>query len=389
MSAPLHGSITRQLHAQILKKRREALGLQAPLDNSLPLPVTVDPKEAEQRELEGGTVIVGRASLKEYLEGMNRGWFGRVDDWDWEKSIGDDLDKDGMFDRKSDHSLVSLDSDPSLLEPTSGPTAPSTPYSPPASSLPGSLSFLSRPPPPSLSRPPQAGDLDTPPSIPESAHIPPYPLPPQAPILFVPFISRLGFRQIPWMMYDFFTERYRVKSGAEAALALIEGHTREFRGLTSGSPTSSDLLVDSASPSPSPSPSTTSSDTEFGKRTESWYKKAFRELPDRMATARRDYNTKLEERMRDVYDLEDGRRQLTDDEKKSTKPLPTIQDLKAERRKKELRWKGSEEGYEIVRPESAVAWDERMDGWLRVFELDPASAGAPIESDIGAGESSS
>ncbi|ORX34991.1 inner membrane protein import complex subunit Tim54-domain-containing protein [Kockovaella imperatae] len=375
MSAPLHGSITRQLQKQILQRRRRALGLEAAFESALPLPVQVDPKEAEQREMEGGTVIVGRASLKEYMEGLKRGWLGRVDDWDWEKSIGETLEKDGMFEKKvdvfpepeADAPTPSDQPPPPASTSTSTSPSPSSPlYPPPPSStgLSSSLSFLSRPPQPRPQSPmpygssPGAGSSASPPPIPESMHTPPYPLPPQPPILFVPFVSRLGFKQVPWMIYDFFTERHRVKSGAEAALALIEAQTRDFRGPTGAVSSSSSFSEPSREP-----------DTDFETASESWYKKAFKDLPERMATARKDYNAKLAERVQDVYDLEDGKRQLTDAEMKSTKSLTTIQDLKDERKKKELRWMGSEEGYDIVKPDTPVAWDERFDGWLKVYEL--------------------
>ena len=35
--------------------------------------------------------------------------------------------------------------------------------------------------------------------------------------------------------------------------------------------------------------------------------------------------------------------------------------------KKELRWRSDEKGWEIVRPESPVAWDARFSNVLRVF----------------------
>ncbi|OXG28667.1 mitochondrial import inner membrane translocase subunit TIM54 [Cryptococcus neoformans Ze90-1] len=70
-SVPLHGSITRQLHAAILLQRRQALGL-ARAAAPLSLPGVLDPAETQRRAVESGVVVVGRASLKEYLEGLRR-----------------------------------------------------------------------------------------------------------------------------------------------------------------------------------------------------------------------------------------------------------------------------------------------------------------------------
>jgi import inner membrane translocase subunit TIM54 len=46
-------------------------------------PGQMDPSLDAQRELEGGTVLVGRASFKEYMEGLKRGWMGGVNPGVW------------------------------------------------------------------------------------------------------------------------------------------------------------------------------------------------------------------------------------------------------------------------------------------------------------------
>ena len=290
----------------------------------LNLPGMLDPAEVEKRELEGGIVIVGRASLKEYIEGLKRGWFGRVDPWEWEKEVDEKLKYDGVFENPP----VVSENEPVELEPT-----PSRP-----NQLPGTFSFLSRP------QPPQAVPSlpDSTPTIPEEYHAPPNPLPPQPPIVLVPFIKRLGFKQVPWMIYDFFTERYRVESGSKAALALIENHIRPYDKAKDG---------------------------EFDRNAEEWYKKDTLKVHEKISEARKTYYDELVNKIQEVRDLRDGKRELSEDEKKSTKPLTTEADLIAQRRKKELRWMGQEEGWDIVRPEVEVGWDDRFDGVLRVYEL--------------------
>jgi len=329
--APLHGSITRQVHAAILAKRRQALGLEAP-PQLLSLPGQLNPAEVAQRELEGGTIVVGRATLKEYMEGLKRGWLGKVDAWEWEKSVDDELKYDGVFASPPSESPATTDD---IIDP-----APTTPTLPTA--LTGSLSILSRRPPPL--NPAAAGSVpDTNGQLPEYYHTPPSPLPPQAPIMLLPFTSHMGFKQIPWMIYDFFTERYRVKAGAEAALALIENNTRSF----------------------------TRDDLNFDRQSEDWYKKAWAELPNKIADLRANYYKDLTPKLESVRALAKGEREMTDDEKKSTAPLKTEADLMEERRKKELRWKGQEEGWEIVQKDREVTWDDRFEEWLQVYDAPP------------------
>lgn len=337
--APLYGSITRQVHADILSKRRKAIGLDAtPLPMSLP--GALDPAGAAQRELEGGSIIVGRATLKEYLEGLRRGWEGGVGKWKWEDEIEELMKGDGVFEAKAEP----------IMEDTTVPVSDATPSQQPSVT---GLSFLSRPQPIPV---PAAQSPDAPESIPAQYHIPPSPLPPQPPLLLVPWLNPLGFKQIPRMVYDFFTERYRVREGAELAWALINQETRPFVG-TSASNVG--LGLDS---------SLAKSDLEFDTSTENWYKSKFATLPERLQKARDDYYPELATRLQSVRDLASGARELTKEEAKSDKPLTTEDDLKKERLKKELRWKGMVEGWEIVRPEREVTWRDGWEGWLRVFK---------------------
>ncbi len=342
LPSPLHGSITRQIQASILRKRRQNLKLE-PRPPTLDLPGTLDPKAVEERELEGGVVLVGRASLKEYFEGLRRGWLGGVDGWEWEKEVEEKLKGDGVFEGNEEEEVRPDQSEfpPDQAESADGSTIPSglPTISPPVSSLPSGLSFLSRPPLPlpSLSN---SANSTTPAAIPSSYRIPPNPLPPQPPLLLLPFVNHLGIKQFPYVIYDFFTERHRVRTGAEAALALILGPTRPLER----------------------------TELDFGRDTEKWYTKSFAKLPERIETARKDYYSALEPRLQAVRDLANGERELSDAEKKSSKPLVTEENLREERRKRELRWFGNMDGYEIVRKENEVAWDDRFEGWLRVFE---------------------
>ena len=329
LEAPLYGSVARQIHAAVLKKRRQSLGLeQTPLPMNFP--GALDPKVLERRELEGGVVLVGRASLKEYMEGLRRGWEGGVNEWHWEKEVEGRLVGDGVFDPpESSEEVMKEEGVPASSD---QPTV--------ASPIPSRFTSFSRPPL-STSPPPFPSSPSPSPTIPSHLHIPPSPLPPQPPILLLPFTNHLGFRQFPLMIRDFFTERHRVRSGANAALALIESHTRPF----------------------------TSSDKDFDRQAEGYYTKAFDEMSARIATARKEYYANLAPRLEAARALASGERELSDAEKKSGREAVTEESLREERRKKELRWFGNEDGREIVRRESEVRWDERWEGWLRVYDL--------------------
>ncbi|TYJ58635.1 hypothetical protein B9479_000471 [Cryptococcus floricola] len=287
---PLHGSIARQLHASILALRRTSLSLDAPAP-TLSLPgYNASPLQKLQREIEGGVVIVGRASLKEYLEGLRRGWEGGVDKWEWEQQVREQLAKDDL----------------AVFGPEDAAPAPAATQ-----------------------------------NIPAHWHVPPIPLPPSPPICLLPFTNHLGFFQLPNMIYDFFTERHKVQAGADAAISLIEGGVRDM----------------------------TREDAEhWEESSQGYYNKMARTTKDRMQKARDDYYGELTKRVQDARAYEMGEREMTDEEKKANK-VTKIADLKEERVKRELRWMGNEEGWDIVKPDTPATWRDNWEGWLKVYDL--------------------
>lgn len=317
-SVPLHGSITRQLHAAILLQRRQALGL-APTAAPLSLPGVLDPAEAKRREVESGVVVVGRASLKEYLEGLRRGWECGVDEWAWETEVEKTLAGDGVFESVESPVEPVVETAETVVE----PTADAVPKS--------NFGFLARPAPVTPGAP----------AIPAHLHTPPSPLPPTPPLLLLPFTNHLGFLQLPYMILDFFNERAKVRQGAQSALALIEGPTRDMHR----------------------------EDAEhWEEKSESWYNKTARQLPERLQKSRTEYYEAIKSRIDLARAYENGDREMTEEEKKANK-VERIQDIQAERLKKELRWKGSEEGWEIVKPETPATWRDRWEGWLKVYQV--------------------
>jgi import inner membrane translocase subunit TIM54 len=332
VSTPSHGSLARHVHSQVLKKRRQALSLE-PTEPFMLLPGALTPPEKDAAELEGGSIIVGRHTLKEFIEGLRRGWTGGVDEWDWDKEVKDKLEFDGVFATKPEVSDQAPEA--AVVEP---PVAPSA--APQQVGALGSLSFLSRPAPNVSINP--STPASVPATIPSHMHIPPNPLPAQPPLLYVPFTNHLGFKQIPYMIYDFFTERNNVRAGGEAAMALILGSTRPF------SPSSGDL--------------------DLGIEEEAFYKKDFADLPKRTEDSRKQYYDALGPKIIAARQLASGERQLTDEEVKSGKSGMNEWELKDERLKKESRWMGNLMGWDIVKKGEPVHWTDAFDGWLKIFE---------------------
>jgi import inner membrane translocase subunit TIM54 len=315
----------------------------------------MDPNFDAQREVEGGTVLVGRASFKEYMEGLRRGWMGNVNSWSLEDDVKRNVEGDGMFDDQATAAMKDIATSTTTDEDAST-TELSTPPMPPSN--PTGLGFLSRPTP-SLA-PNGAPGAASSPSIPAHLHLPPSPLPPQAPLLLLPYTNHMGFKAFPYFIYQFFTERHRVRAGSEAALALIESNTRPFQ-----SPTRPDEGV--TTDEQTGKLVRQGGDLDFDLEGESFTRKSFAKFPSQIATARKDYYDALRPRVDSVLDLQAGRREMTEAEKSGKTKVETIDELKDERIKKEMRWCGGEDGYEVVKPETPVVWDPRWDGWLKVF----------------------
>lgn len=110
-------------------------------------------------------------------------------------------------------------------------------------------------------------------------------------------------------------------------------------------------------------------DLNFDKKAESYYKSSTSSLPTEITTARTKYYTSLPETLSTTRALSRGLREPTKDEKNF--PPKTEVELRAERMKKESRWRRDLEGWEVVRPDKGVVWDERFRDALKVFVHPP------------------
>ncbi|KAH9950192.1 mitochondrial import inner membrane translocase subunit Tim54 [Amylocystis lapponica] len=349
-----HGDVTRRIADSIRSQRRLALGLDKPPIQPVVLPNT-SPEDIRRRELEGGIVIVGRPTFKEFMAGLARGWTGSLEVVDKEELLARVLESDGNFDEP----------EPEFVN--DGPDVEAEPL-PTVSKIPSSKSFssftapLRAPPSPPPASSPRLASLD----------VPPAQIPSQPPILFVPFINFIGFTQIPLMIWEFFNERHKVRAGAQAAIRLIERDTRPFSASgenNSPVPDGGAVRADGAAPTHPPT------DLDFNRDAEEYYKKSIvKSFTSTIEKARTDFYAALPAKLETARALARGTREPTKEEKNF--PPPTEVELRAERMKKESRWRADEEGWDIINPEKEVEWDERLRSALRVF-VDPRS---PSES---------
>jgi len=322
----------------IKTERRVALGLEQP---RLSAPTLSDKglTEAKRRRvLEGGTVIVGRAAFKEYVAGLRRGWTESLEHVDEEEQLSKELERDGHFDEPEEVSPAPSPAE-NMTDDEPIPTPSRLPPSRPSPGLYSPLSAAMRPGPSSSSFPPSS----TPSTLDLGADVPPPTnLPPQPPLLLVPFVNLVGIKLIPLMIWDFFNERHKVRAGAEAAYKLVSRTTRPFER----------------------------ADLDFDMSAESYYKSSTATIPTEVKKVREEYYKALPEKLATARAL--ARREREPTKLEIEAPPPTEVELRAETLKKEARWRRDERGWELVRPNTPVEWDDRWEGALEVFVDPPA-----------------
>lgn len=349
VKARRHGDIANRIAAEIQARRRLDLGLDSLPAIIMALPSHKSLEETRKFELEGGIVLVGRPSFKEFMFGLKKGWTDSLEKVDKEEQLALELASDGAFDEPDEPVIDASLQDLSSRLPSS---QNSLVFSP--------LQIRPSPPPPSPSS-----------SIPESANKPPSTIPPVPPILFVNFTNYIGLKQIPFMIWDFFNQRYKVRSGAEAGYRLVMGHTRPFNAQPdSPEPRFADITT--------PPTNRELSDLDFDKKAESYYGKSLSKIPKNIEEARKKYYDALPAKLEIARSLARGTREPTKEE--AAHPPPTEVELRDERMKKEQRWRGDLIGWDIVKPSQPVTWDERFRYALRVF-MDPPPGSEGTKKD--------
>jgi len=315
-----HGDIANRVANDVRLRRRMDLGIDVDSDYTKASPTYKTLAERRQKELEGGIVIVGSPTFKEFMAGLKKGWADGLEEVDQEEKLAKELQSDGYFDEPED-------ADESGAVDTEHPHSHQlTARSPIYAALPI----------PSFTEQEHQ-------SIPENENIPPSEIPQMPPILFVPFTDYIGFRQIPLMVWNFFNQRQHVKTGAEAAYRLITNASRPFKAPQETGVEQSDL--------------------DLGKDGEAYYKRS--SLVEDINNARQKYYEALPPKLQVARELARMTREPTKEEREN--PPSTEVELRAERMNKERRWRGDLTGWLIVDPSSSVAWDERFRNALRMF----------------------
>ncbi|KAK4058701.1 mitochondrial import inner membrane translocase subunit tim54 [Microbotryomycetes sp. JL221] len=345
----------------------------------------------EDREKDGGIVLLGRLALKEYLWALRKGWGTPIDLREEARLEGMGLGanerrKDGRWEREEElmvreleredaqsdaapfdeqtpadvaSELASDDSDSPAEAATSSSNSPYLSYTPYRAIIPSNL------PPAQKSAAPQ---VEEPPLI-----LPPEDVPPQPPLLLVPFTSPFGFRTWPSKMVGFFNKRADARLGAESALAIILAHTRpmeppvertetgEMKGVLDDSVVADVRVGKRHELTCVEGERTGSKDLDFMFEVDEnpvTFRKAYRAMPKSWEYYRRQYyKDELAPKLKTARELASGSREPTKNETKY--PPKTESELRQERLDKELRWRREQEGWAVVRSGSGIAWDEK------------------------------
>lgn len=354
------GDIADRIADEIRSRRRVMAGIDPAPVSPIPLAANRTPEERRQRELAGGIVLVGRGTMKEFFSGLSRGWTEGLRKVDKEAELAHILEEDGTFDEPDEPSLsADLDGEPMPTPSkfTAGANAPI--FSP----LQAQMRAMEPKPASPVAKPQE-------PLVPTGADAPPTSLPALPPLLLVENTNRIGLTQIPMMIWEWFNERHRVQAGSEAAYRLVKNVTRPFMA---PSPAEMDAyrqqIATLSQEEDVPRPTLPDSDLEFDRIGEAAYKRSLNKWPQEVEEARKEYYKALPAKLATARALARRTREPTKDE--LANPPPTEMELRQERMKREQRWRADMAGWDMIKPDSEVAWDERFRDALRVFADPP------------------
>jgi import inner membrane translocase subunit TIM54 len=351
----------------------------------------------------GLTVLVGRNTMKEYFWGFKQGWLVDFDAVQEERGdegklqdLREELDKDGVFDvplqgagQADDPLDASEPQQPSTSLPHNAPSSLFAPRS--------SYSFLSQ----------KHSVPETMPEIPETRSLivpAATEIPAQPPVLILPFDHPLGYlRHWPVKMVKYlFCERYRVRQGCEAALAIInatqpDDSLSHLNTLDNGESrrglrplqaprrledvmqheeiaTIDDVVTENKKKVRGEwlgddLPESGSKDLDTDYYSEYHYRKSFSETPANIISGKKVFYEELPAKLQVARELENRDRLPTKEEQKY--PPPTEDTLRKERLNKEKKWRNDFQGWLVTRVGSKVTWDPRFETF-KVLDLDLA-----------------
>ncbi|KAF9482799.1 hypothetical protein BDN70DRAFT_874596 [Pholiota conissans] len=339
-----YGDIANRVAEDIRRRRRLDQGLDQDSDARRVLPTYMPVPEREKRELDGGVVIIGRPTFKEYMAGLCKGWTEGLQKVDPDEELSRELENDNHFDEIEESDNFGDESTPAEASQSKPLPISSQAAFPVFSAVHTRRTFKS-----SATQPESGSSSSTPLTV----------IPAQPPLLLVPFTNYIGITQIPLMIWGFFNQRHKVRSGAEAGYRLVKNETRPIEV-----PEFEDCVVP-ATGSAEKTLSANHGDLDFDKQAEGYYKKSLNTFAEDTDNIRQKYYDTLPKKLATARELARGTREHTKDEYDN--PPPTEVELRAERLKKERRWRDDVAGWEIIKPTSNVQWDERLKGALRIF----------------------
>ena len=368
-----YGAISDLIRDKAKDQRREQLGIHPPQSAWKPPTTNSDRQKEHEQWLQGGIIIIGRHTFKEYMHGLRQGWTESLEKVDEEEVLANRLSEDGRFDEPEEAApaeIVSDNTESSVRSPPQ-PSASPPPLMSPPSALFTPFGRLRQPTQP-RQPPHQQNAAPTPDVLTQN----PRSIPRHPPLLLVYYPNRLGFLNIPLIIADFFNERKNVRIGCEAAHKLIMNESRPIIPAVSTTD-AGDLATSSSSPKTGPSsaanliapllgPMGHGGDLDFALDSEANFGTSFAKLPATIAKARESYYSELPAKLKLARELTRGDREPTKDEQAF--PPPTEVELRAQRLSKEKKWTSDEQAWTWLRAGSGVTWDDRFTGALRVFE---------------------
>ncbi|MBW0519692.1 hypothetical protein O181_059407 [Austropuccinia psidii MF-1] len=332
---------------------------------------------AEQNKLEGGTLILGRATLKEYLWGLQQGYKQHIplDTLDDDERFARELEEQGVFDDppSSEH----LTSNQDLMMPqglrsvqeglgvdgtgTDDPFNDVLPHSTHSvvSEKPSRFFGL-------FSRSQPAPITPLLPTEPLQKTLAPIPIPPQPPLLLVPFDHPIGMKWWPLKLFRFFHRRAQAETGGQTALKLIESQRRpiqppiDFTGINEWPKSSQMVDQPDFSVKLTKSPDLDFLAPEAEEHLRASYKKAASKILEEQELFRNELRSRLLKARQASNDLENK------STSNSNNGLNESQ-LRQEAFQKEKKWRNDLEGWNIVRKGSGVCWDPDMEHTLELY----------------------
>lgn len=361
---------------------------------------------AEREKLNGGTLILGRTTLKEYLWGLEDGYKRPIpiDELDDDERFAKQLEEQGIFDLPESSESIHSDPDdrrtppglrsiqqesqdhPDHLDPTFPTTTALTgdERSKKSSSF---LNIFSSPLHSSLASTSHTTYPTGPSDRATGKTLAPVAIPSQPPILLVPFDHPIGIRWWPLKIYRFFNRRHQVRMGAEAAMSLIESQTRPIEGpidLNGINELSRGLNDQDYQTEPELEIRLTGSkDLDFlAPQADRHLRRSYQKVAKNVLEERRLYRDRLKERLSRARSIEDQPSSFDPPSSPSDDDRLNESQLRQEAFQKEKRWQDLLHAWSIVRRGSGVCWDPEMSQALKIFDHNDSTTGS-LEHTIG------